>query len=249
MGLLIRRPLSAGEVLDLSFAIARRHLWSLLGLGGAPLAIALLLDHFVRIIGISNSAGLVSFVSMAAYGIAECRISLGAWQLLHGQSIDAVSVRRQVWIRAIPIVLGYMLKWLLVILGLILLVVPGVLVLLRWFAVPAVTAIEGLGVRESARRSRSLARGHLRRLLATIGVFDFAIIAISLSFGFFYADQLTGDVPLWTEILGWVVTCLLVPYRSTLVAALYTDIRVREEAYDLEAAAADLPRSSIAMGD
>ncbi len=249
MALLIRRPLSAGELLDLSFAIARRHLWSLLGLGGLPLAVAMLLDHVVRIVGVPNSAGIASFFGLAAYGIAECRITLGAWQLLHGRPIDPDAARSQVWARTVPIVLGYMLKWTLVVLGLVLLVVPGVLVLLRWFAVPAVSALEGLGLRDSVRRSRSLARGHLRRLLATIGVFDAAVIAVSLAFGILYADELTSEPPLWTEILGWVLTALLVPFRSTLVAALYTDIRVRDEAYDLEAAAADLAGAASTMGD
>ena len=240
MGLLIRRPQSAGELLDLSFAVTRRHLWSLLGLGGLPLAVALLLDQVLLILGADDARGIGSFVGIAALGLAECRMVVGAWQLMHGQPIDPAAARERVWTRATRIIVGYMLKWTLVVFGLILLVVPGILVLLRWFAVPAVTALEQLGVRDSVRRSRSLASGHLRRLLATLGVFDLAMITVSVALAFIYADEVTSELPLWAEVAGWVWTALMLPFRSTLVAALYTDIRIRDEAYDLETAAADL---------
>jgi hypothetical protein len=242
MALLIRRPLSAGELLDLSFAVTRRHLWSLLGLGGLPLAVALLLDHVLRIFGVEDtlSIWMGSLVGIAALGLAECRMIVGAWQLIHGQAIDPAAARERVRAMAVPVVLGYGLKWTLVVFGLVLLLVPGILVLLRWFAVPAVTALEQLGVRDSVRRSRALARGHLRRLLATVGVFDLAMIAVSIAVAFFYADEVTDELPLWAEVAGWVWTALMLPFRSTLVVAVYADIRVRDEAYDLEAAAAEL---------
>ena len=244
MGLLIRRPLAAGELLDLSFAVARRHLWMLLGLGGLPLAAALLLDYVLRLLGAESARDWATFtVTMALAAVAESRMVVGAWQILHERPIDPAEARSRVWDRVISVVLAYTLKWVLVVLGLMLFLVPGILVMLRWFAVPTVTVLEQRGVRASLRRSRGLARGHMRRLLATVGVFDVAWMTLSFGVVIIYGDDVTGELPVWAEVVSWTLTALLFPIRSTLVAAVYTEIRVREEAYDLEAAAADLAPS------
>ena len=242
MGLLIRRPLSAGELLDLSSAIATRHLWSLLGLGGLPLAAAVLLDFVLRILG-SSSDGLEIFViTLAMAGIAESRMIVGAWQLLHERPIDPAEARAQVRTRVLSVVLAYSIKWALVVIGMVFFLVPGVLLLLWWFAVPTVTVLEQRGIRESLRRSRALARGHMRRLLGTVGVFDLTSMVLSLIVATVYGDSVTGELPVWVEVISWVMVALLFPIRATLVAAVYAEIRVREEAYDLEAAAAELMR-------
>ena len=241
MGLIIRRPLSAGELLDLSFAVAKRHFWSLLGLGGLPLGIAMLLDHVVRLAGAEEVRGWATFlVATALSGIAESRMVVGAWQVLHDRPIGPSQARGLVRSRLLPMVVGYTLKWALVIVGLTVFLVPGIFLLLWWFAVPAVTVLEGRGLRDSFRRSRALARGHMRRLLATVGLFDLVWMATSIALGMMYMDAATGERPFWTDVVSWTLTVLLFPVRSTLVATVYTEIRVRKEGYDLEAAAADL---------
>jgi hypothetical protein len=245
MGLLIRRPLSAGELLDLSFAIAKRHLWSLLGLGGLPLAVAVLLDFVLRILGSASASGFELFViTLAMSGIAESRMIVGAWQLLHERPIDPAEARAQVRTRVLSVVLAYSIKWTLVVIAMVFFLVPGVLLLLWWFAVPTVTVLEQRGIRESLRRSRALARGQMRRLLGTVGVFDLTSMVLSLIVGIVYGDSVTGELPVWVEVISWVLVALLFPIRATLVAAVYAEIRVREEAYDLEAMAAELTRTA-----
>jgi uncharacterized membrane protein YhdT len=244
VGLLIRGPLSAGELLDLAFAVAKRNLLPLLGLGGLPLAVAVLLDYALRVAGVDAGGFELFIITMAMSGIAESRMVVGAWQLLHQQPIDPVDARGRVRRRLLSVILGYLLKWVLVVIGLAFLLVPGILALLWWFAVPTVTVLEDRGVRDSLRRSRSLARGHMRRLVGTVGVFDLALMALSLGIAFLYADAASGELPLWAEMANWLLAALLYPIRSSLVAAVYTEIRVREEAYDLEAAASELTRTA-----
>ena len=241
MGLLIRRPHSAGELLDLALAVTKRHFWSLFRLGALPLAIAVLLDFLLRVVGAGQEWELLAILPVfVCMGIAESRMIVAAWQLLHEQPIDPISAQKQVWLRLVPVVLGYSVKWTLALLGIFLLIVPGVMVLLWWFAVPTVTVIERRGFWSSMRRSRDLARGQKKRLLGTLGVFDLAVIVLSVGFTMLYGDSATGELPLWADATTWAVTLLLFPFRATLMAAVYTDIRVRLEGYDLEAEASQL---------
>jgi hypothetical protein len=244
MGLLIRRPLSAGELLDLSFAVARRHLFVLLGLGGVPLAAAVLLDIGLRIVGAGPDAELLAVIpTLACMGVAEGRMIVAAWQLIHGEPLHAEAARRLVRARLLPVMLGYTIKWVLGIVGLFFFLLPGVYMLLRWFAIPTVTMLEQRGLRDSFRRSRTLGRGHKWRLLGTVGVFDLAVFLLSMGILWLYSDGVTGETPLWADGVGWVLSVLLVPIRATLMVAVYTEIRVRDEAYDVEAAASALAAS------
>jgi hypothetical protein len=75
----------------------------------------------------SNLQLLIIPLSFGIYGVAEARVSLAAWQLLHREPVDAATVRAQVWGRLGSVVIGYTLKWLGILLGLVLLV-PATLV-------------------------------------------------------------------------------------------------------------------------
>jgi hypothetical protein len=221
--------------------VAKRHYGSLLRLGALPLASALACDLLLRAAGAGLNAELLSLpLVLALMGIAEARMIVATWALLHGRPIEPAAVLGHVRQHWPAVILAYTFKWLLILLGFLFLLLPGVLALLVLFAVPTVTVIERRGVWGSLQRSRALARGQKRRLLATLGLFDITAAIFAIGLTALYSDPATGDLPLWADVINWSVSLLLIPIRATLMAVVYADLRVRSEGYDLEAAVGDL---------
>jgi hypothetical protein len=117
--------------------------------------------------------------------------------------------------------------------------------------VPQVMLVEGKGVFESFSRSFSLARGNVRRLMATTLFTSFAtysaMMILLAPLGWY--GYLSGINPLdatqwpvWYSIaysvLGPLSSILLTPVWMLGLSLLYVDERVRHEGYDIELMAA-----------
>ena len=117
--------------------------------------------------------------------------------------------------------------------------------------VPQVMLVEGKGVFEAFSRSFSLARGNVRRLMATTLFTSFATYSamMILLFPLGWYGYLSGINPLdstqwpvWYSIaysvLGPLSSILLTPVWMLGLSLLYVDERVRHEGYDIELMAA-----------
>jgi hypothetical protein len=126
------------------------------------------------------------------------------------------------------VVVSYALKWLCILLGLVL-IVPGVLLTLRWFAVPVASVIEGLGVRQGFKRSRVLAQDNRRQIFLTIGMLDVGVTIVSIALTMSVTDSRTGHQPFWLSAASWVFAFMYLPYHGVLSSALYANARLRNE--------------------
>ncbi len=98
-----------------------------------------------------------------AFVTAACTI--GAVDDVAGRPAAATQAMRQGWRRTLPVFGVYLVSAIVIIIGLALLLVPGIIAGLRWFvAVPASSA-EGTGFRASFSRSAALTKGHRWKLL------------------------------------------------------------------------------------
>jgi len=117
--------------------------------------------------------------------------------------------------------------------------------------VPQVMLVEGKGVFEAFSRSFSLARGNVRRLMATTLFTTFAtysaVMVLLVPLGWY--GYLSGINPMdatqwpaWYSIaysvLGPLSSILLTPVWMLGLSLLYVDERVRHEGYDIELMAA-----------
>jgi hypothetical protein len=105
-----------------------------------------------------------------------------------------------------------------VLIGLVLLVVPGLILLARWALIVPLVMIERLGWAEAFNRSSTLVRGHTGRVLLIILVSD--VITIALSFGivaaFLSLPRFAGTL-LGSTIAGAVT----VPFQAHVLTVLY----------------------------
>lgn len=126
--------------------------------------------------------------------------------------------------------------------------------LLMRFAVSIpVFLLERVGVLDSLGRSGALTRGHRWRILGAVIIMYVVVYVVQLLFsGPFVVmtmiDAVKGLLPLWlrigTSVAGAVASTLAGPLLMITLALIYYDVRIRKEAFDLEAMMAALGPST-----
>jgi hypothetical protein len=233
---------SPSDLVDHAVVLGRRHFLGLLGLGLVPLLGATWAGHLSAEAGGMRTLTGLAF-TVAAYmlhGLSEAAIIAGAWELLHGRPAGLLPVWAMVARRGPSAAIGYSIKAIMIILGMFL-VVPGFYLLALYFAVPAATVIEGVGIRASFARSRALARDSMMRILLSIGLVWIvtAAVSIGLQLGLPVLGVARGSPLIYLAGVLW--SLLIAPIRGALTALVYLDIRMRREGYDLQSLLSSLP--------
>jgi hypothetical protein len=178
-----------------------------------------------------------------------------------GTQVDPGTAIKAGFRRFWPIVLASLAKWILIMLAAsvaiiliaigsvsigpfaVLLAIPACafpfMVWARFFAVPAVTILENLGVGDSLRRSAELSAGFRWRIFGTFVVvylIMFAIMMTAMMTAMFTIKNL-----IIAQIASNLFSLLAFPLLSTLIVVLYYDLRIRKEGYDLELMQRELP--------
>jgi uncharacterized membrane protein len=133
--------------------------------------------------------------------------------------------------RLVPVVLVAIISTILVWLGLLLFIVPGIIVaLMLCVAIPVVMA-EGTGIRASLSRSRVLTKGSRWKLLglflvAAIGV---TIVSELISFIVELAVPLSETGAIIQIVVGIALQVITTVFMAVVLAVTYHDLRVSKE--------------------
>ncbi len=234
------RPRGIAEILDASIQFYRAHVGVLLVISIAVIFPPALIGAFAPL----ELRTIISRVGNIFVPVAQGAIALVvAAVLADGTQIGAAEAFRRLGKRSGEMVGVQIMSGIIIILGLILLVVPGIIAIV-WTAVAGpVVAIEGVGSSAALSRSRVLARGLGKHVFGTL-VLSW-VIAFTVLFGLsFVVGLLSGVVGLGTEAIDFISEMLfapILPLLSIPVVFLYYDLRVRSEGADIEAMVADLP--------
>lgn len=117
-------------------------------------------------------------------------------------------------------------------LGLVLLVVPGILIFLIWLLAGPVVVAEGAGVGRALQRSRDLTRNHRWWLLLLTVVYFVISWIISLIIGIAAMTATgfqAGGLNVVTLILGPVSQALSTLLWASIIAATYVELRTVKE--------------------
>jgi Membrane domain of glycerophosphoryl diester phosphodiesterase len=101
-----------------------------------------------------------------------------------------------------------------VVIGFILLIVPGLIAVARWSLIVPLVMIEGRGTRDAFRRSSELVRGQTGRVLALVVIANIVTILVGSVFSF-----LPGFLGAW--IGGTLAGAIAVPYEAHVLTVLY----------------------------
>lgn len=229
----IFRARSVPELLDAAFQVLRARypqlLTAALVISLPAFVLALVLPPEAEMVGTLAHSFLLAYVGAAAVVIVS--------DAYLGQERSLVEVLRAVFSRFGSIWGAGFMKNVLIGFGLLLLVVPGVIAFIVTFAMIPVVLLEGASTSQSFDRSRALARGQWRRILAA-QVLGFMLMYLAyfgslLSIGFLLG--LTGGIgDTAIDLLAQVFLTAMYPLPATVSVLLYYDIRIRNEGFDIE---------------
>jgi hypothetical protein len=235
------RPMSAGEILDASFAILRRHFRVLF-------AVALVCEGVPQALGLYVQFGGGVLERPGLYVVAQC-LNLVGYLLMTGATIRVVSEaylgREPQLSEALDYAVSKMgrtltagiAQWVLILLSMLLLIIPGIIVACGLSVTVQAAVLEPLNSgSDGVGRSWSLTKGFKGRALVLGAVVAALFILLGIGVAIVTAvATLISPVLIVPALVLWALVSLLVyPFSSCVFTLFYYDLRVRKEAFDLE---------------
>ena len=246
------RPLTVGELLDRTFTYYRRRFVLFVGIAAIPSAIALAFQ-LARLYGTFSN----SMATTAVLGLVSLIVSVVTGTFVHGATVVAVSQLQleqdtniaEAFAAIRPLVgelfiIGLNVG-LRVMLGLLLLIVPGVIWALSYSVAVPVAILEGTNVSDSLSRSSELTRGGRGRIFVIYCLF-FVLTMVGgavwpVITGLVAAARSVplqpAHLPMWAQLVSqfgaFVTQSLIGPITTIALTLVYYDQRVRKEAFDL----------------
>jgi hypothetical protein len=115
--------------------------------------------------------------------------------------------------------------------GFVLLFVPGLYMLARYFAVKQAVLLEGAAAGPALGRTSELSKGYKKHILLTIVIVSLLYFALSVGVGLFVRVIPSSIVRL---ALSAIFATVVFPLFGITETLLYYDVRIRKEGFDIE---------------
>lgn len=250
----VLKPLSLGETLDIAFGLYRNLFLPLLIITVVTRAVPLVLSVYLESAGGAfTNLSLYFFtlvLNVVLGAIAAAASTFVVAENYMGRRLEAGGA----FARATPfvgrLIMLALLSGLLIGLGFVLLIVPGLILLAGLILGTPALVLESLpGATDAMARSWSLTKGHRWRVLGGLVVVGVLLFLPFIAAGSMAATSvpLEGDLtaPMSSRLLIAVTVAallqtLIYPLFYCVLTVMYYDLRVRKEGYDLEVLAQDL---------
>lgn len=230
------RTMSFGEILDMGFRILKNHFVLLVGLEAIvsvpPIVVSNYLtggsdvpDPFTLLTGMLPlllALLILQPIIMAAitHAISESYLS---------RSVTFGGALRFALTIVLPLLGTWILTSLIVMVGFVFFVIPGLFLLLMFVVLTPVMVTEGVFGFAAMERSWSLMKGNLLRALGLLIVTGILSSALTAGVG-----MLAGFIPLIGSVVAGIAQAAASAFGTAALVVLYFDIRCRKEAFDLE---------------
>jgi hypothetical protein len=240
------RPLSFAEILDRAFRVFRDHFSVLVGIS------AVLWLPYGAILAVGNASRVVSGIAGIAFSLLFPVMSVALVAAVANVYLDRpISVAdsyRSIRVILTPIIGTYLLLYLLVALGFIALVIPGIYLLICWNLVAPTMIVEHRFGMTALRRSRQLVTGVWWR---TFGILIVAGLIAGVPAG--VLQLFWSFIPVFGPILTAGTKAIASSYGLAVLVIYYFDRRCRIEDFDLrflaEQIRSDTAAASPAIGE
>lgn len=187
--------------------------------------------------------GLAALVAapfnMAGHVLLSAAMTLLISDAYLGRSLSVTSALRRAFERLWPLMGALALSSLGILLGFLCLIVPGLLLTIRWMFMTQAIVLEGSDARASLGRSHELTRGKAGSLFVLYLMLALFGIVLHVVQGALVPDSVEA-VPGLRELLGIVPQILVSPLSAAALTLAYFDARVRNEGFDRQQLAAGL---------
>lgn len=242
----VLRPLSTGEVLDTSFGLYRSLFFTLVIISLVCRTVPLVLGiYLAQISGESPMAMfdhwqlmLVQFVlAMLLNVVAVAATTFVVSGAYLGHSITADTAIRKAFLLVGPLLVLSFFSSIVIGLGFLVLIVPGVILLSGLVLATAVLVLEQpLSAVGSLNRSWELTKGFRSKVLVTVFVAMLLFFIPAMIVGLIgaFGSMVGAWSPLIAGVLTGVLQIFVAPFIYVVITVLYYDLRVRKEGFDLE---------------
>lgn len=249
------RPLSVGEIIDASFQVYRRHFGALATIVLVCNSVPLLLQIFVEASGGAREHPVMMLGYYSLYLVLSSIATAATVFVVSESYLGRAITAREALARATPfvgrVIMASILFGLLIVIGLVLFIVPGVIAICGLVLAMPALVIEGLPSATAALgRSWALTRGYRLKILGLLFLLAVIMllpwIAITGLVGVIGAMAGAGGAraSMFFVVLGiaigGLVQFFLYPLSHAALTVSYYDLRVRKEGFDLEVLASTL---------
>jgi hypothetical protein len=236
------RPMSVGEILDTGFRLLRNHFGLLIGISAVayvPMGVFQVL--IAQLAGAGTQQAPATAIPMLilvlllalAYAVAlplvATALTMAIGDVYVGRPTSAGQALRRSWSILLPVVGTSLLATLLIMLGFIALVVPGIWLVLSYWVSSQVMVLERTFGMAALRRSGELMKGNKGRAFA-VGLVAFVLMMV-VSGG---ATWALNAWPIANAVASTIVGMVTYAFLYAVIVVFYFDVRCRREAFDLE---------------
>jgi len=249
------RPLSTGQLLDLTFSLYRSHFGLFVGIASVPYLVYLVLQLAGVALGLGVKGAatspftaivaglLIGIASLCLTAAAQAATIVAVSNVYLDRPATVMTSYSRVSHEVIGVVLLTLAVGILVGLGFLLLIIPGLLLAIKWaVAVPA-KVLENKGISDAMSRSSDLTRGDRSRYVAIFLLFGAISIVVGLALNWLISlvagvgPQAT-NAPVMVRALAafaqFLSNSIIGPLLTISLSLAYYDARVRKEAFDLQ---------------
>ena len=174
-------------------------------------------------------------IGMVVFALCQATMIQGAFQDIRGQRFDlATSIRRGL-ARFLPVLATSVSTSIIIFVGLLLLVVPGLIFLTMFLVAVPACVVEGLGPVQSLGRSHALTKGYRWGIFAV-----YIVPLLVLAIGSFILQAIGAGIAGITgaAIASFIAVAVISPYQALVAIVAYHDLRSVKEGLDIEQLAA-----------
>jgi len=252
---LVLRPRSATELIDAAFQVYRQ--------SPGPFMVAMALIYVpwlaIRLIFQLNvpdtpdqiTANLMRVLlatgaaSIVIYGLAGGAVAVLARAVYLGEPVDVAAAFRQNLGRMLPLIVGPLVTFVLIAIGFVFFIVPGLYFVARFFAVRQAIVLEDKGAFASLGRSGVLSKNNKLHILGALLLVIILTTVVNVG-----AVMLINLQPskVITNVLATALTIVVYPIIPITETLLYYDARIRNEGFDVEYLASAVTDTSPTAG-
>lgn len=226
------KAMTFAEMLDTAFRIVRDHFATLVGLSAVVhVPLAFINGQLQPAPGqfAWGRFGLGLLISLLGTPIVATALTHAIGEIYLGRSATIDRSLRAALGIIVPLSGTMLLATLGTLVGLLLLVIPGIYLILAWMLTWPVMVLENRFGTTALARSRSLMRGNVLRALGIVVIGWIIVTVLSGTLGVVF-----HVVPLLGPLASGLAQAVGAAYSSVVLVLLYFDIRCRKEAFDLE---------------
>ncbi len=248
------REMTIGDILKSSFGIYFKHFGTLFSISFASLLIIIFSVGIVFLLFLAPSIAFPS--SDAAQVLAVIGVIIAYFLYLFGLSLlpaaSTVAIseitlgNKPSFTRAYKRVFGALLGKLfatsllyslILIVGLILLIIPGIYFMIKYILATTVVVLENIWGRDALKRGGELVKGYYGRVFGVYFLFFGALIIVYMMI---YLISIITAGEAAGMFIYFIFIFIILPVGVIPIVLMYYDLRVRKEGYDTAALAEDL---------